>query len=204
MSNWSRALFDITNYRETLHLLVSTVITFVITQEGGTVRCLRFCHRSECRSGKKCTQPFLYHTKYVAISVYTFDEKTSWDWTYHVSTSTLFCSIKQFQGNSSISLCTICFVHTTSVILKCIQYKEKSEEENTISVFELYSPRRASHLLSDQLLMTHFFSELLPFAPGLKLKYKEQAAMDWECVLTRWKMPMPGCCTYTQFKWDIF
>ena len=35
---------------------------------------------------------------------------------------------------------------------------------------KLYSPKRASHLQSDQLLRTHSSSEWLPFAPVLKLK----------------------------------
>lgn len=60
-----------------------------------------------------------------------------------------------------------------------------SERGNTISARELYSPRRASHLLSDQLLKTHFSSEQLPFAPVLKLKFKGETPMDSQCVRER-------------------
>lgn len=129
-------------------------------------------------------------------------------------TSTLFSTIKQFQANSSISLCTICFIPTTSVILKFIQYKEMSERGNTISARELYSPRRASHLLSDQLLKTHFSSERLPFAPVLKLKFKGEAPMDSQCVsesvcVCDAKMKTQNAnvrmlCVYTQFKFFFF
>lgn len=52
------------------------------------------------------------------------------------------------------------------------------EEENAVSVWQLYSPRRASHLLSDQLLKTRFSSERLPFAPVLKLKFKGKAPVE--------------------------
>lgn len=92
-------LGHIANYSETLHLFVSIVITFVITQEGGTVRCLRFCHRSECRSGKKCTQPFLYHTKYIANSVYTFDNKLRLNICVNINTFLLYKAISGQQFN---------------------------------------------------------------------------------------------------------
>lgn len=57
-----------------------------------------------------------------------------------------------------------------------------SERGNIISASELYSPRRASRLLSDQLLKTHFSFELLPFAPVLKLKFKREGSAGSQCV----------------------
>lgn len=56
--------------------------------------------------------------------------------------------------------------------------RKRLEEENAVSVWQAYSPRRASHLLSDQLLKTRFSSERLPFAPVLKLKFKGKAPVE--------------------------
>lgn len=57
------------------------------------------------------------------------------------------------------------------------------KEENAVSVWQAYSPRRASHLLSDQLLKTRFSSERLPFAPVLKLKFKGKAPVECDWVV---------------------
>lgn len=77
-----------------------------------------------------------------------------------------------------------------------------------ISAREWYSPRRPSHLLSDQLLRTHFSSEQLPFAPVLKLKFKVETPMDSQSM-SLWlyyrketeKMQIWGCYVkYIPFK----
>lgn len=119
---------------------------------------------------------------------------------------------KQFRATVQFLWAQYVFFPTTSVILKFIQYKKMFERGNTISARELYSPRRASRLLSDQLLKTHFSSERLPFAPVLKLKFKGETPMDSQCVRVcvhvctednkdeEYNMKMCGWCVYTQFK----
>lgn len=82
---------------------------------------------------------------------------------------------------------------TTSLIVKCIQYGKMFERKYTISAGELFSPRRAGHLLSDQLLTTHSSSAPLAFAPILKLKFKGKAQKEsrWVsvCVSQTFQLP---------------
>jgi hypothetical protein len=54
--------------------------------------------------------------------------------------------------------------------------------EYNFSPAKLYSPKRASHLLSDQLLRTHSSSEWLPFAPVWKLKIQIRIKNVGVCV----------------------
>lgn len=63
----------------------------------------------------------------------------------------------------------LCHYETNSIWEKA--WKRK------ILLWQVYSPRRASRPLSDQLLKTRFSSEQLPFAPVLKLKFTEKATV---------------------------
>lgn len=90
-----------------------------------------------------------------------------------------FYTTKPFQANYFFPCDSILFFiphhHSKWNLLntrKCL------EGENAVSVWQAYSPRRASHLLSDQLLKTHSSSERLPFAPVLKLKFKGKAPVE--------------------------
>lgn len=75
------------------------------------------------------------------------------------------------------------------------------KEGNAILVWQVYSPRRASHLLSDQSLKTRFSFEQLPFAPVLKLKFKWKAPMK-ESVLEENKYPSDNA-VWTLFQYCI-
>lgn len=105
-----------------------------------------------------------------------------------VNTDT-FYTINSFQASCFFSFHLIhIFFHSASVIMKFIQYEEMSERGKCNFSLTSYSPRRASHLLSDQLLKIRFSSEQLPFAPVLKLKFKGKAPTR-EGVLEEHKIP---------------
>lgn len=98
------------------------------------------------------------------------------------STSTLFTLQSHFRPTISFLATRYFFHYASSFKMEFTQYEKCLEEENAVSVWQVYSPRRASHLLSGQLLKTRFSSERLPFAPVLKLKFKGKAPVecDWE------------------------